>query len=66
MKRFLHAAIAAGVALCLALACARATAADAFAQAARMGRGINILGGDPIWQRPRQGAVSGAPFCRHP
>ena len=40
----------------------RSGPADAFAQVERMGRGVNIIGYDPLWQDPGQSPFPGAPF----
>ena len=51
----LAAAVAGSIFLALAAPCASAQGpADAFAQAKRMGRGVNILGYDPIWKNPKK------------
>ncbi len=36
--------------------------ADAFAQVKRMGRGVNILGYDPIWKHPKKARFEGKHF----
>ena len=49
------AAVSGLILLALAAPCASAQSpADAFAQVKRMGRGVNILGYDPIWNNPKK------------
>jgi endoglucanase len=53
--RLIGAAISASIILALAAPLASAQGpADAFAQVKRMGRGVNILGYDPIWEHPKR------------
>src|SRR4051794_10125806 len=37
-------------------------AGDAFEQSARLGRGVNLLGWDPVWQEPARARVNDAHF----